>query len=49
MTRKNIKLSKLFGKESELTEEQIHNIIFKGIKDESIFCKYAIVFGSPDY
>lgn len=49
-TINNIKLSSLFGKENELTEKQIDNIIFNGIKeDESVFCKYALVFGSPDY
>lgn len=49
MISNNIKLSNLFGKEDELTECQIDNIIFQGIKDEFVFCKYAIIFGSPDY
>ena len=44
-----MKLPNLFGKENELTDEQIHNIIFSEIKDEEIATQYALVFGSPDY
>jgi len=43
------KLSDLYGKENELTEEQIDTLIFDEIEDKGYSSKYAIVFGSPDF
>lgn len=45
----NIKLSELYTKSDMLTENQISDIIFDGIRDNRESTKYAIVFGSPEY